>query len=299
MKKLVKCKTCGGQVAKTAKVCPHCGAKQHQGAYAACVVIALIAFFACVAILMSGGDGESPTRETQSESSQASQTTDSVVFEGSSATVTYQGVSESPGVSGCFLLNLTIENTGEQEEVIYLSDVYVDDVSANTGTGMPVEVSPGKKANGAFIIFSETALSDIQTVEYKVTIANSETYNPIETSGTINLALSARNSSAEAENSSVVSDSNGLTLGAGTYTVGVDIEPGVYDCVAASGFGVLRGDLASMQPTGFVMTMGNASSSVGGYSASVEAAPSYNNLTLTDGDIFYIEMGLNVQFTKK
>lgn len=30
MDKLVKCKSCGEEIAKNAKVCPHCGAKQKK-----------------------------------------------------------------------------------------------------------------------------------------------------------------------------------------------------------------------------------------------------------------------------
>ena len=42
--KMVTCKTCGKQIAKTAKRCPHCGARQHQVAltFVYLIVIAMI-----------------------------------------------------------------------------------------------------------------------------------------------------------------------------------------------------------------------------------------------------------------
>lgn len=94
-------------------------------------------------------------------------------------------------------------------------------------------------------------------------------------------------------------ESENLILGPGTYTVGEDIDPGVYDCIASSGFGVLRGDVASCGPAGFVQTMGGSSVTIGEYSAGVEGTDSYQNLELADGDVIYIEMSLHVEFVPK
>lgn len=87
--------------------------------------------------------------------------------------------------------------------------------------------------------------------------------------------------------------------GPGTYTVGKDIDAGIYDCLAVSGIGVLRGDVASHGEAGFVLTMGGSSVSVGGDSVSLEAAESYSNLELADGDVIYIELNLKVKFVPK
>lgn len=48
MNKLTVCKTCGEKIAKSARVCPHCGAKQHQGILAfgyALLIISLVLLF--------------------------------------------------------------------------------------------------------------------------------------------------------------------------------------------------------------------------------------------------------------
>ena len=52
---------------------------------------------------------------------------------------------------------------------------------------------------------------------------------------------------------------------------------------------------ASLAPAGLVQTMGNVSSSVGGETVSVGGNMTYNNLTLADGDVIYVEMSLSVQ----
>lgn len=59
MAKMVKCKSCGAEIAKTANRCPKCGAKQHIGALVACVIIVFVAIGAIVAVIggSSGGSG--------------------------------------------------------------------------------------------------------------------------------------------------------------------------------------------------------------------------------------------------
>lgn len=51
MDKLVKCRTCGAEIAKTANRCPKCGAQQHIVALTACYLIALAAIGAILSII--------------------------------------------------------------------------------------------------------------------------------------------------------------------------------------------------------------------------------------------------------
>lgn len=68
MAKLVKCKTCGADIAKTAKTCPHCGAKQHTGVYVVCTIIIIITALACIGILFGDNSLEpSASRQPQKE----------------------------------------------------------------------------------------------------------------------------------------------------------------------------------------------------------------------------------------
>lgn len=127
--------------------------------------------------------------ETDSAEPAKQENEETVVFTGDSATVTYHGCSEQKAVSGCFYVNLQIENTSENtEEFIYLYDVYVDDVKCNTGTGIPVTVAPGKKANGAFIVFTDKALCDVAAIEFQVVIADNGTMKTVEESETVSLS---------------------------------------------------------------------------------------------------------------
>lgn len=52
MAKLIKCKTCGNGIAKTAKVCPHCGAK-NKGGGGGCSVV-FVALFVIIVVAFIG-----------------------------------------------------------------------------------------------------------------------------------------------------------------------------------------------------------------------------------------------------
>lgn len=145
--------------------------------------------FCVLLVLLLAACGQSDSTGQAPESPEPEET---VIFDGSSAIATYQGCSEQQAVSGCFYVNLQIENKTENtEEWIYLDDVYVDDVKCSTGTGVPVTIDPGKKANGMFIVFSEASLPDVETVEFKVVVADNENMKTIEESSTIGISPNA------------------------------------------------------------------------------------------------------------
>lgn len=67
--KLKKCKTCGAEVAKSAKTCPNCGANLQLGVSVACGIVVLVTFFVIFAILVSHTSGTSTTRQAADPSS--------------------------------------------------------------------------------------------------------------------------------------------------------------------------------------------------------------------------------------
>lgn len=56
MAKMIKCKSCGAEIAKTAKFCPNCGARQHVVALSICAVITVITIIGIIAIIVGSGD---------------------------------------------------------------------------------------------------------------------------------------------------------------------------------------------------------------------------------------------------
>ena len=61
--KLVKCKTCGAEIAKNAKKCPNCGAPQHQVALTIATLLGVFAVFCVVMVIIeaSKSGGVSPS----------------------------------------------------------------------------------------------------------------------------------------------------------------------------------------------------------------------------------------------
>lgn len=191
MAKLVKCKTCGEEIAKTAKLCPKCGAKQKKSnqVLSAIGVLLLVAMIFVVVFALVGGGDDQPTGQAPSGSQDAQQSAPSadsaaVTFSGNSFSAEYKGCSENAAVSGCFYLTLGISNTGDVESIYSLEDVYVDDEHCNTGTGLPVTALGGKNATGSFIVFTDKSLPDVGKVEFRLKVLDGN-YNTVETSETI------------------------------------------------------------------------------------------------------------------
>lgn len=53
MSKIVKCKTCGAEIAKTANRCPNCGAQQHIAALTAVYLISFATIAGVLYIIFS------------------------------------------------------------------------------------------------------------------------------------------------------------------------------------------------------------------------------------------------------
>lgn len=102
MAKLIQCKTCGAEIAKTAKACPHCGAKQHQGTYAACAVVIILAFIAIVGVIAVSGSGSGSETQKVNGNNQST---------GNSAVISNDEAAETINVSAEQLYSSYTENT--------------------------------------------------------------------------------------------------------------------------------------------------------------------------------------------
>lgn len=110
--KLTTCKVCGEQVAKTAKTCPHCGAKikkSHPVAIGIAVVLILIA------VAVSTGESDTPKKVDSTASVQ------------NPAKATTQVTEESKNEKSAFLLGETAEQKNVQ---VTLASVTESDGSA-------------------------------------------------------------------------------------------------------------------------------------------------------------------------
>jgi hypothetical protein len=321
--KLTACKTCGAEIAMSAKTCPACGAKNKVsmfkrnpvGAFTLLAIVIIFFIFVFSSINNGETSGKSSEKVDTLSDTNGGEKEDSIndakvfavgdVVSINDIEVTLVSVSENNGgnymtpTDGNVFVVCEFEINNKSNNDIAVSSImsfeaYVDDystamnLSATLSTDVKQldgNVAAGKKING---VVGYEAPSDWSEIEVRFT--------PSFWSNKEAVFVVNEKDVAVQKDTQTPSNSEHLILGAGTYVVGKDIPAGEYNCKAASGLGVLRGDVASLSPVGLIVTMGESTASVGDDSVTVSATDSYSNLQLTDGDKIYIEMSLEVEF---
>lgn len=180
--KLSTCKSCGQQVAKHAKTCPHCGAKNKRGNP---ILIGIIAVVLLIAVVAATGDSDEPKKVDSNLPAQTqqggSQETENTAKEESNAfavgetaelrdiTVSMVSVTESTGSTfntptegNVFVLcEFEIANNSDKEITVSSMmsfEAYCDDYTCTYSLGALMEkgnknqldgtVAAGKKFNG-------------------------------------------------------------------------------------------------------------------------------------------------------
>lgn len=181
--KLKNCKVCGAEAAKSAKVCPHCGAKLKKGHP---ILIGILLFVVLIAIIGSSGDDDEPKKVETSTPTQNVETTPtqteqepkaeskSVFYVGETAelkgvSVTLVSITESTGSAynvptdgNVFVLcEFEIANNSDKEITVSSMmsfEAYCDDYTCTFSLGALMEkgnknqldgtVAAGKKFNG-------------------------------------------------------------------------------------------------------------------------------------------------------
>ena len=183
----MKCKKCGAELSKGSKNCPNCGTKQHSLGQRICYLVIALAVGIIIGTAINSFSNHAP----DSAQSQEPQPSDEIIlFDGTSAKATFLKAYEEKSISGAFYLQLLIENKSDsKEEWIYLNDAYVDGLAANTGSGVPMVIKPGKSSNSPFIIFYDGDLDNVEKVEFQLVVADHSTSATIEESDTLTITL--------------------------------------------------------------------------------------------------------------
>lgn len=114
MNKLVACKTCGAEIAKSAKVCPNCGAtqkKRHVVLGIVLLIIGLIMFAAAISIFDTSPSKESATNKP---------TISMAEFNAIETGMTYAEVVEIIGSEGEVLSEVDVGIGEEYKTTIYM-----------------------------------------------------------------------------------------------------------------------------------------------------------------------------------
>lgn len=193
MAKLVPCKTCGVQIAKSAKVCPNCGAKQKKKNIVLGVIGILVAVAIIGAAAGSGGDAKPASSTSGSKAGPTeTKTPEKTVFgvgeevEMNDIFVTLVNVSESSGANYItptdgkvfVICEFEIENNSSKEinvSSIVSFEAYIDDYSTSLSLSAMMSadksqldgtVAAGKKMNG---VIGYEADKDWNTIEVRFT----------------------------------------------------------------------------------------------------------------------------------
>lgn len=178
--KLHYCKACGKEVAKSAKSCPHCGAKNKKGHP---ILIGALVFIVLIVLISSSGGSDEPQKVTDAPPAQTQDTgttqtppkTEETVFtvgdtvELAGVKVCLEDVSVSKGsqynkpTSGNVfaICEFTIENNSDEEITVSSMmsfEAYCDEFACNYSLSallakdnknqLDGTVAPGKKLNG-------------------------------------------------------------------------------------------------------------------------------------------------------
>lgn len=188
VKKMKKCKVCGSEIAKNAKVCPNCGAKNRINPF---LVIAI--FFAVILLIgaLASAGSDTPEEVENTDPKETKENTSSVfhvgdVVELNDINVTLVNVSENsgseflaPSDGNVFVVfEFYIDNQSEDEIAVsslVSFEAYFDDFAsiisvsaiANSGESqLDGPIAPGKKMSG---IVGYEAPSDWSKAEIRFT----------------------------------------------------------------------------------------------------------------------------------
>ena len=134
-------------------------------------------FVVLAMLLLLVGCSETETAESAVEPETAEPEIE-VLIDGEFVKASFVRLYDEPSISGVCYLQLLVENKSDQPITVHLDDAYVNDAAVMIGSGVPMDIEPGKKSQTPFIVFNhETA--DIDTLEFKVCVWD-ESLNTIE-----------------------------------------------------------------------------------------------------------------------
>ncbi|GEM_PF-2480746 len=212
-KNMVSCPTCGEEIAKSAKVCPKCGAKFKKPWYKkwwVWVIIVLVAagiggsssssnkedFSSSTAPMVSsaknnitdtdGAEQSQPAIEenTDLNAPESDENMDTVLWEDNGIRVIYKGMDEDyMGVN----IKVLIENNSSKNWTISVESLDINGFSVNSSLALYAEVNSGKKTNDSIEVLNSyltdngiNGFEDITDMEITFKAFNSDTFDSVE-----------------------------------------------------------------------------------------------------------------------
>ena len=164
--RLVKCKACGKEIAKTANRCPFCGARQHQVAMTFVWLIIFGTIIAVISVLFRTGgtsvsdEPQNPAIKSETEyvsddgigiqpnDSSEKSVEEKTIYDSEGVKITFLGFEQAPYPAIGYYIRLLIENTSGNDYTIQTRDVSVDGVMVPFNDVLfSADILSGKKIN--------------------------------------------------------------------------------------------------------------------------------------------------------
>jgi len=152
------------------------------------LIILVVAFTAIVVSSLGGGSGDpataAPTVKETAAPTKAPAKEAETLAENDYVSVTFEKLYEEPSIQGVAYLQLAMTNKWDKEIWVYLDKGSVNDEHLTSFlSGLPTYIMPGKTSRNPFIIsysqLSIESISEIQTVEFDVVVADRESLDEI------------------------------------------------------------------------------------------------------------------------
>lgn len=199
MAKLIKCRTCGQMIAKSAKTCPNCGAPNVPPLGMRLVSGLLAGFITLVLLLVLfenldlGTPVDSGTTDSEkAPDAQAVETTEAetepekatpkdaasrVLYDQPLLKISFSKFSEV--VSNNLSIVLEVENKSDRTVFFGLEELAVNDYTCQALGGTPAPVKPGEKAFATWALgfhqFNAAKIDDIHSVLFSVVMYDNDT----------------------------------------------------------------------------------------------------------------------------
>ena len=138
MAKLVACKTCGAQIAKSAKVCPHCGAKQRKKHVFLGIVLLIIGLLLFAAGMGNSGTSSGPSKASETPEPTNKPTISLEEFNAIETGMTYEEVVAIVGSEGEMLSEVDM-GVGDE----YVTRMYTWEGEGSLGANANVTIQGG------------------------------------------------------------------------------------------------------------------------------------------------------------
>ena len=147
-------------------------------------ILTLVVALAMV-LTMGACGGSTPSSSSSSFSITNNAVKEQVLWDSENVKVTFIEIFEVDYIESTCYLRLKVENNTDKTVTVYPKDAYVNDSSILLGSGVPMELAPGKNSQAPFIIhyanIGITSKDEIQKIEFKLTFRDDSFDTVVET----------------------------------------------------------------------------------------------------------------------